>query len=302
MDQGYEQLYDHQENKDLSDPRLRKSRLDTFVLEGNAGAALTADAPTFPTQAAATIGPARTVTVRNTGSQRLVLGTTRVRPGDAASAGEFLVAADECSGRTLGLDETCELLVRFAPARENAASAAALVLPANVSAGEALIALTGTSSALPQGPKGDDGPPGPQGDLGADGKDGAAGPKGDRGETGPAGPQGPAGVTVQASPRAGGTPTITVDARGRLVVSVRNAQSRSLRVKVTARATVRGQRVTLATKVVTVRAGRTATVRLSVSASARRKLGGGSHPLSVTAAPVAGGKSSTLSGRVRAER
>lgn len=181
MDQGYEQLYDSQENKDLSDPRLRKSRVETLTLTGNVGAAVAAEAPVFPAQPAGTVGPGRWVTLENAGSQRLEIGRIRVRSAEEAT-GEFLIADEECGGEVLGLGGTCRVLLRFAPSRENVVSAADLVVQANVAGGEALIPLSATSTALPQGPPGEDG------------EDGAPGAPGPVGPQGPAGPSGPAGA------------------------------------------------------------------------------------------------------------
>ncbi|ADB49499.1 DUF3616 domain-containing protein [Conexibacter woesei] len=201
MDQGYDELYDGQDNKDISDVRLKKSRIDVFSLTGAVGADAVAAAPAFPAQAAGTIGPAQAVTVRNAGAQRLRIGSVGVEADAAVADGDFLIAADACAGKELGPDASCRVLVRFAPARESATSTARLVLKANVAGGAAAVALTGTSTTLPAGPTG---PTGPAGPAGPGGEDGANGPKGDRGDAGAkgdAGAGGPKGDAGAAGPK-----------------------------------------------------------------------------------------------------
>jgi uncharacterized protein YjiK len=185
--------------------------------------ALTATTPVFPSQAADTIGPGQWVTITNGGTADAVISGVRIEESDPASAGDFIVGADHCTGTTLAPGLGCQVLVRFAPGRENATSSAHLIIASNAPDSPLVIALTGTSTGLPkgekgdpgdqgdpgnQGPKGDQGEkgdpgdqgpkgdPGDQGPKGDQGEKGAQGPKGDKGDTGsqgPAGPQGPAG-------------------------------------------------------------------------------------------------------------
>ncbi|MDO8188684.1 hypothetical protein Q5424_26525 [Conexibacter sp. JD483] len=194
MDQGYDRLYTSTDNKDLGDPRLKKSRLDTFTLTGRVGAQADTTTPTFAAQAAGTIGAAQTVTVTNGGAQLLKIGEVNVDAADAGSTGEFIVADDRCRGRVLGPDGTCTLLVRYAPARASATSTATLRLETNTGSGSATVALSGTSTELASGPKGDKGDPGDRGATGDRGAQGDTGAKGDTGNPGAKGDTGSAGA------------------------------------------------------------------------------------------------------------
>jgi hypothetical protein len=162
---------------------------------------------------------------------------------------------------------------------------------------------TGATGATgSQGAKGDTGTAGAKGDkgdtgaTGTNGTNGAKGDKGDKGDTGETGPQGPAGpVTVATA-----TPTISVDKRGHLVVTVRNTTAKRVRARVQARATVNGKRVVLAAKTVTLGAKGNAKVALTVGAKARRQLGTKARPLTITVTPLTGTsrKTTTLKARV----
>jgi uncharacterized protein YjiK len=193
---------------------------------------LTATPPVFPSQAADTIGPGQWVTITNGGTADAVISGVRIEESDPASAGDFIVSADHCTGMTIAPGLSCQVLVRFAPGRENATSSAHLIVVSNAPDSPLAIALTGTSTGLPkgekgdpgdqgdpgnqgpkgdqgekgdpgdqgpkgdpgdQGPKGDSGEPGPKGDQGEKGAQGPKGDKGDTGSQGPAGPQGPPG-------------------------------------------------------------------------------------------------------------
>jgi hypothetical protein len=149
-------------------------------------AILGANTPTFPTQAANTIGPGQWVTVTNEGGSTATISRVRVVEADEASAGDFIVGADHCSGESLAPAGTCKVQVRFAPGRENAVSNAHLVIDSNALGSPTQVALTGTSTGLPQGPEGPAGPTGPTG---------PAGPTGPQGPQGPTGPQGATGAT-----------------------------------------------------------------------------------------------------------
>lgn len=197
MDQGETRPYmpdNHTKGKQITDMRWRKSRTDLFTLTGNVGSAVSAPAPTFPAQAANTIGSGQWVTVTNTGAQNLVVSGVRTADSDGASAGDFLVTQNECLGKTVRIGATCKVQVRFAPARESTTSHAQLVLEGNVD-GTASVALTGTSTTLPVGPTGPQGNTGPTGSTGAQGATGATGATGSTGAQGAAGPQGAKGDT-----------------------------------------------------------------------------------------------------------
>lgn len=301
MDQGYDVLYGAGvENKDDGNDWSNKARTDLVTLAGGAGTLAQLSGPVaFPEQAANTIGSAKQVTVTNTGSNLLHIGQAYTEAEDEASAPDFLVAANTCSGKTLALDQSCTIQVRFAPSRLTATSTARLVVESDVPGGSGSVALTGTSTGLPQGPTGPAGAGGAKGDKGDSGAGGAAGAPGPAGPQGPEGPAGPVSV-VSGSANGSGQPTITVDSKGRLVVSVRNAETRALRVRVRARATIAGKKVTIATRTITVKAGRSTKVALTVDKAARRRLGRGTHKLEVTATPLTGSnrKAGQLEGRV----
>lgn len=238
MDQGYVELYGAAvENKDESNDWKRKSRTDLVELAGAVGTLATSSAPSiaFPEQAAQTTGAPRVLTVTNGGSGKLRIGRVGGTDADGASADDFLVSRNDCSGETLLPGASCKLGVRFSPARENATSNATLVVKTNTASGELSVPLSGTSTALPAGPPGRDGADGGRGDAGAPGRDGAAGrdgadgpvgPMGPRGPVGPAGPKGDAGApgrdgtfslsaarSAATSVRRGGTATVSLRVR-----------------------------------------------------------------------------------------
>jgi len=163
-------------------------------------AELAADTPTFPVQAADTIGEGQWVTITNSGPVPVQGIAVKIVEADAASAGDFILGSDHCTG-PLGLaaGASCKVLVRFAPGRENAESSANLVVTSTASDSPLEVRLTGTSTGLPEGPKGekgdtgDTGATGPQGAVGAKGDTGPKGDTGAKGDKGDAGPQGPAG-------------------------------------------------------------------------------------------------------------
>jgi hypothetical protein len=280
MDQGYDVLYPVTgENKKDGNDWTNKARTDVVTLAGPAGtvAGLTGSGA-FPDQAANTIGAAKKITVTNTGSNVLNVGRVYTEGADDDSANDFIVNNNSCTGKTLDLDESCTLFVRFAPSRVNTASTATLVVEGDQVSGRTTLALTGSSATLPAGADGADGSKGDAGATGAPGPAGAQGPRG------PAGP-----VSVNAAGSAGSkSPTITVDPKGRLVVTLRNSDKQALKVRVRARATIKGKKVTIATRTITVKAGRSTKVALTVSKATRRKLGRGTHQLEVTATPLTG--------------
>ncbi|HEX4305465.1 MAG TPA: lamin tail domain-containing protein [Solirubrobacterales bacterium] len=172
-------------------------------------AELSADAPAFPTQAVGTIGPGQWVAIDNDGTADAVIGGVRIEAADRGSEGDFLLGADHCTGMTIAPGESCEVLIRFAPGREDAESEASLLVASNAIDDPLSVSLTGISGGLPEGPqgepgeKGDQGEPGEPGEKGPQGEPGPAGPQGPKGATGakgPAGPQGPAGHTGPQGP------------------------------------------------------------------------------------------------------
>jgi sugar phosphate isomerase/epimerase len=148
----------------------------------------------FPTQAGATIGGGQEVVIKNTGSEALDVNAIRTRGGDYGSAGDFLVAEEDCTAQAVPVDGTCKALVRFAPARENARSVGQLIVDSNTNKPAQWAWLTGTSGPFATGTQGPPGPTGPTGPKGSTGTQGPAGAKGATGEQGPAGVSGSGGT------------------------------------------------------------------------------------------------------------
>jgi Leucine-rich repeat (LRR) protein len=269
MDQGYVQLYgDLSENKDDTNDWSNKSRTDVTTLAGPAGTVANVAVPdAFPAQAANTIGSAKTVTVTNSGSNVLNVGRVLTSDQDQASADDFLISGNTCTGQSLDPDEVCTVRVRFAPSRESATSTATLVVESDVVGGRDSVPLSGTSTTLPAGPEGpagptgdpgtpgapgddgapgtpgtpgddgDDGTKGDKGDAGADGTDGANGKDGGTGPLGPLGPQGPIGPKGDTG-AAGRDGTFAV-APTQSRVSVRRGHTVRLSLRISNRTTAR---------------------------------------------------------------
>ncbi len=170
------------------------------IAQGPVGPLLSADQPTFPTQAAGTIGLGQWVTLTNSGDAAVEISGVRIVESNDESAGDFLLSADRCSDRVLAPGETCRVQVRFAPGRASASSAASLEIASNVPGGPIVVALSATSGGLPQGPEGPQGPQGPQGPGGSQGPQGPGGSQGPQGPIGPGGPQGPNGQNGAQGP------------------------------------------------------------------------------------------------------
>lgn len=233
MDQGYVQLYGGSlENKDDGNDFTSKARTDEVVLEGPVGTlAELGGSGAFPDQAANTIGTARNVTVTNGGSNVLHVGRAFTDDDDEASADDFLLSGDSCSGQVLDPTESCVVRVRFAPARQNTTSEARLVIESDVPGGSSTVELTGTSTSLPKGEDGEDGQdgaPGTPGEDGARGADGGKGDQGDRGATGDRGPAGPAGAKGDSGPQGepGARGPAGRDARVTCLLQRRNGRQR----------------------------------------------------------------------------
>jgi hypothetical protein len=186
---------------DASLAPIRATKTVQIVPFAGPGPAFAASTPVFPTQPVGTTGPGQTVTVTNTGSEPLSISRVAIEATDPASAGDFILADDSCSGLAVQPGETCTVTVRFAPGRVNVSSAETLVFTTNTAEGEEKVALGGISIPLPanEGPPGEDGhdgapgPQGPAGPIGATGATGVTGPSGATGATGATGARGPAG-------------------------------------------------------------------------------------------------------------
>jgi len=262
----------------------------------NAVAVLGAAAPVFPAQAVGTTGPGQWITVTNEGGAAATILDVSIE-ADHADAGDFLLAADNCGGEVLAPGGSCEVLVRFAPARENATSTAILVIASDAPATPLSVPLSAASTGLPQGPEGQPGTPGtpgtpgaqgPQGDQGAKGDTGPAGPKGDTGARGPAGPAGPSGPQGPAG-KNGKNGKDGKDGVVEFVASGSTAQARrggdahlTFRIKNKTAGALRGARVsadslagngTDSAAVDTIKAGETGSVTLDLRVGRNASLG-----------------------------
>ena len=130
----------------------------------------------FGAQATSTVGPVRTVLVRNpapaaTGDS---VAVRRLR----LIGGDFLIATDDCSGAVLGGSESCAVGLRFAPG-EQGERTGSLSVDSDAVDGPHSTALRGVGGPAP----------------------GLVGPSGDTGPVGPAGPPGTTAAIDQAAPR-----------------------------------------------------------------------------------------------------
>jgi hypothetical protein len=255
------------------------------VLRNTSVAALTATpaSDAFADQGIGTLGPARAVTLKNSGGRPLDVRNVSF---GGADAGDFVVSSDGCSGRRLpgGTDATCPLLVRFAPQATGARTATLLVAD-SAPGSPHQVTLTGAGTTAPAGPQGPAGPTGATGPTGPAGPTGATGPTGPIGPIGLTGPAGPAGRLVLVAYRA----TVT-----RTSVTVRYALTGAarivLRVKPRTGSTVTVTRATGTAGINAIRWNR----RL-----AGRRARAGSYQLQVVATANGRTATSRLSVRIR---
>ncbi|HST38665.1 MAG TPA: phosphodiester glycosidase family protein [Conexibacter sp.] len=298
------------EGDDLSP--IRTTKTIAVVASTAPGPKAWLSAPVFPDQAATTIGAAQAVTVANTGEEPLELRFEKLVAVDGPQ-GDFVVAADACNDVTIAPGASCEVLVRFAPQRENATSSAKLVFRANTAEQRHTVTITAASTGLPRGPKGDqgeqgvpgeDGPAGQPGTDGRDGAPGADGRDGPQGESGAVGPQGPIGGVGPVGPAGSDGATGPAGATGAkgdkgdagatgakgdkgaagrdalVTCTVRNARV-TCKVTYASRSSAKNAKVRATSKASLVRNGRTyAKGRLS-SLKANRRVTRGSYTLRV---------------------
>ncbi|MGB3429817.1 MAG: choice-of-anchor D domain-containing protein [Burkholderiaceae bacterium] len=106
-------------------------------------AGLTATTLSFGNQVVGTTSAAKPVTISNTGSATLILGTIALTGSNPAD-----FAAANCNGASLAPGATCTISVTFNPAAPNARSAT-LGIPSNAAGSPHNVALTGTGAAAP---------------------------------------------------------------------------------------------------------------------------------------------------------
>lgn len=172
MDQGYDTLYNSTGENKKTDLLLRKARTDLFTLTGNLGLkAEVTGSGAFSDRAASTISPAQTITLTNTGSERVKVRQVSVR-SDTGQADDFLVSTNTCAYTQPGPGASCAIGVRFAPSAAHTTSTARLVVESNLPGVARTVTLSGTSASVPQGLAGPQGPAGPQGAAGPQGPTG----------------------------------------------------------------------------------------------------------------------------------
>lgn len=106
-------------------------------------AGLSATTLAFSNQTVGITSAARTVSISNTGTASLVLGTITTTGSNAAD-----FAPSNCSGSTLAPGANCAISVTFTPAALNARSAT-LSIPSNAAGSPHGVALSGTGVAAP---------------------------------------------------------------------------------------------------------------------------------------------------------
>lgn len=149
MDQGYVN-FGYGENKDVTDNYLNKTRTDVVTLAGPVGSqASLSDPGTFGYLDDGTLGEARDITLTNTGSNILEVGKVSTTDDDGDSANDFLITTNNCTSQVLAPTETCQIAVRFAPAREDTTSEARLAVAGDFPDGRVTVPLTGTTELAP---------------------------------------------------------------------------------------------------------------------------------------------------------
>jgi hypothetical protein len=312
MDQGYDEPYGNGvANKDDENDWTRKGRTDVVELTGAVGTLATSSATSiaFPSQAANTTGASRLVTVTNSGSGKLRIGRVATTDVDGTSADDFLISRNECSDELLLPGDSCKVGVRFSPEQENATSNATLVVKTNEASGALKVPLSGTSTALPTGPRGEDGDNGSRGEPGASGASGRDGAEGPAGPAGPLGPVGPVGPVGPAGPKGdtgapGRNGTFSLSAARTRVTRVRRGRTAtvSLRVSNATAAAIARSTLTVSApkalktpgrtvKLARLAAGATRTVRLRLKIGRTARVG--TH--AVTVRMRVGGKTVTQS-------
>jgi centrosomal CEP192-like protein len=119
----------------------------------------------FGTTAQQELSQPQTVTVTN-GMTQMTLGNLVLA---GASADDFVLLRDGCSGAQLDPGATCSFDVRFAPTATGARAATLTVQGTTAGNPYPTIALSGTGGSLPTGPTGPTGPNGPAGPTGSRG-------------------------------------------------------------------------------------------------------------------------------------
>ena len=106
-------------------------------------AGLSTPSISFSSQIAGTASGSQTVTVANTGTASLILGTVAI---SGTNASDFTITADTCSSAVIGPTLTCSVSVTFIPSAPGPASAS-LNFPDNAPGSPQTVSLTGTGTS-----------------------------------------------------------------------------------------------------------------------------------------------------------
>jgi hypothetical protein len=178
-----------------------------------AAASLSGSTLTYATQPQSTLSAPQAVTVTNGNGGDVPLHVSDISVS-GANAGDFLVGADSCTGRTVPGGGSCAVKVYFAPQSQGSRTAT-LTFTDDAPTSPQTVSLSGTGGSLPQGPQGNTGPQGSPGGTGPQGSPGGTGSQGPKGDTGAQGPQGRPGrdahvaCTVQHPRSAHGATRVT---------------------------------------------------------------------------------------------
>ena len=116
----------------------------SVLLSRAPGLSFSPPAASFGDQAVGTTSEVRTIRLTNSGPPRGRVGAVSL-----SGASEFAIVADGCSGRRVGLNESCDISLRFAPAAVGAREARLTVPVANAGAPQVLsVAGTGATPTL----------------------------------------------------------------------------------------------------------------------------------------------------------
>jgi hypothetical protein len=117
---------------------LWQTPLLTAVSIAQPAITLSANSFTFAPQQVATQSAAQTLTITSSGNAPVTFGTPAI-------TGDF-TETDDCAGQTLAVNSTCTVQIVFAPTATGARSGQ-LTIYANISGGQATVALNGTGTA-----------------------------------------------------------------------------------------------------------------------------------------------------------
>jgi hypothetical protein len=179
----------------------------SYSLDATSTPSVTISAPISPSSSALTFGATptqsttapQTVTVTNVDAVPVQITGETFDYSSAQNGDDYFVGSSTCGG-TLQPGGTCQLGVRFNPQGTGASNSGMFIQETDSSGNtnSAYVALSGTTTGLPQGPAGATGAtgtPGATGATGTTGGQGTIGTTGETGATGTTGAQGTIGIT-----------------------------------------------------------------------------------------------------------